>query len=87
MKHNRKPSDYRLPVRVQCSTTVGTTTRAIDGFLLSTGYRSGRPRPTVICCEVADKNQYNKLLGIVRNIHNGSRVRPDMYTTLNYLAF
>ena len=26
---------------------------------------AGKPRPTVICCEVADKNQYNKLLGIV----------------------
>ena len=28
--------------------------------------RAGKPRPTVICCEVADQNQYNKLLGIVR---------------------
>ena len=27
---------------------------------------AGKPRPTVICCEVADKNQYNKLLGVVR---------------------
>ena len=27
---------------------------------------AGKPRPTVICCEVADKNQYNKLLGIVK---------------------
>ena len=28
--------------------------------------RAGKLRPTVICCEVADKNQYNKLLGIVK---------------------
>ena len=27
--------------------------------------------PTVICCEVADKNQYNKLLGIHSRFFNG----------------
>ena len=28
--------------------------------------RAGKLRPTVICCEVADRNQYKKLLGNVR---------------------
>jgi hypothetical protein len=39
----------------------------------------------VICCEVADKNQYNKLLGVVRITVQESG--SDWFTTVNYLAF
>jgi hypothetical protein len=46
---------------------------------------AGKPRPTVICCEVADKNQYNKLLGVVRITVQESG--SDWFTTVNYLAF
>ena len=42
-------------------------------------------RPTVICCEVADKNQYNKLLGVVRITVQESG--SDWFTTVNYSAF
>ena len=47
--------------------------------------RAGKLRPTVICCEVADKNQYNKLLGVVRITVQESG--SDWFTTVNYLAF
>jgi hypothetical protein len=36
--------------------------------------QSGELRPTVICCEVAAKNQYNKLLGNVRITVRGFRI-------------
>jgi hypothetical protein len=39
----------------------------------------------VICCEVADKNQYNKLLGVVRNTVQESG--SDWFSTVNYLEF
>ena len=51
--------------------------------------RAGKLRPTVICCEVADENQYNKLLGVlsdIRKVNKGikNKVKKKKMKLLQY---